>query len=63
MIQERLKKVLKIMEDRKLPQIIVSDPASIFYLTGKWILPGERMLVLYLNLNGKINYLLMNYFQ
>ncbi|AWI04248.1 M24 family metallopeptidase [Clostridium drakei] len=53
MIQERLKKVLKIMEDRKLPQIIVSDPASIFYLTGKWILPGERMLVLYLNLNGK----------
>ena len=41
------------MEERKLPQMIVSDPASIFYLTGKWIHPGERMLVLYLNLNGK----------
>ncbi len=53
MIQERLKKVLKIMEDRKVPQMIVSDPAAIFYLTGRWILPGERMLALYLNLNGK----------
>jgi Xaa-Pro dipeptidase len=53
MIQERLKKVLKIMEEKKIPQMIVSDPAAIFYLTGKWILPGERMLALYLNLNGK----------
>jgi len=52
-IKERLEKVLKFMEERKLPQMIVSDPASIFYLTGKWIHPGERMLVLYLNLNGK----------
>ena len=52
MMQERLKKVLKIMEERKLPQLLVSDPAAIFYLTGKWIHPGERMLVLYLNLNG-----------
>jgi Xaa-Pro dipeptidase len=26
--------------------MIVSDPMNIFYLTGKWIDPGERMLVL-----------------
>ena len=38
MIQERLNKVLKIMEEKKIPQMIVSDPAAIFYLTGKWIL-------------------------
>ncbi|MBE6083007.1 aminopeptidase P family protein [Acidilutibacter cellobiosedens] len=52
MIQERLKKVLEIMEKKKLPQIIVSDPSAIFYLTGKWIFPGERMLALYITLNG-----------
>ena len=53
MIQERLNKVLKIMKEKKVPQMIVSDPAAIFYLTGRWILPGERMLALYINLNGK----------
>ena len=53
MIQERLNKVLKSMRDSKIPQMIVSDSNAIFYLTGKWILPGERMLVLYLNTNGK----------
>jgi Xaa-Pro dipeptidase len=30
--------------------MIVSDPPAIFYLTGKWISPGERMLALYLSL-------------
>ena len=29
--------------------MIISDPAVIFYLTGAWIRPGERLLVLYLN--------------
>ena len=52
MIQERLNKVLKIMREKKIPQMIVSDPAAIFYLTGKWIYPGERMLALYINSNG-----------
>ncbi len=52
MIQERLNKVLKIMEEKQIPQIIVSDPSAIFYLTGRWIHSGERMLALYINLNG-----------
>jgi len=52
MIQARLNKVLKIMEEEKIPQIIISDSNAIFYLTGRWILPGERMLALYINLNG-----------
>ena len=52
MIEERLNKVLKIMQEKKIPQMIVSDSAAIFYLTGKWILSGERMLVLYINLDG-----------
>ncbi|MBU3201505.1 aminopeptidase P family protein [Clostridium estertheticum] len=53
MLNERLNKVLKIMAKDKIPQMIVSDPAAIFYLTGKWILSGERMLVLYINLDGQ----------
>ncbi|APC41708.1 M24 family metallopeptidase [Clostridium estertheticum] len=53
MLKERLNKVLKIMAKDKIPQMIVSDPAAIFYLTGKWILSGERMIVLYINLDGQ----------
>lgn len=52
MYKERLNKVLKEMEKQNMPQMIISDPASIFYFTGKWIHPGERMLALYLNTNG-----------
>ena len=40
------------MEEHEVPQMIVSDPVAIFYLTGKWIFPGERLLALYLNVNG-----------
>ncbi len=49
----RVNRVLKAMEEKGIPQLIVSDPVAIFYLTGKWILPGERLLALYLNTNGK----------
>lgn len=48
----RLNKILSSMSDQNLNQIIISDPASIFYLTGEWIHPGERMLALYLNIEG-----------
>ena len=52
MIQQRLDNLLKIMNEEKVPHMLVSDPSAIFYLTGKWIFPGERMLALYINLNG-----------
>lgn len=52
MIQERLNKVLMLMKEKEIPQMIVSDAVAIFYLTGRWIHSGERMLVLYINLNG-----------
>ena len=44
--------ILSAMEAEDVPQIIISDPAVIFYLTGAWIHPGERLLALYLNTNG-----------
>lgn len=52
MNHERLSKVLLGMSARNIPQMLVTDPAAIFYLSGKWILPGQRMLVLLLNHNG-----------
>ena len=52
MDQNKVSRVLKSMEEKGVPQMIVSDPVAIFYLTGKWIFPGERLLALYLNVNG-----------
>ena len=52
MNSSRIPRILSAMKERNLTQMIVSDPAAIFYLTGKWIHPGERMLTLYLNISG-----------
>lgn len=52
MHKERVKKILSAMQQQHISQMIISDPPSIFYLLGKWIHPGERMLVLYLSLEG-----------
>ena len=52
MFEERIKRVLGKMKERGLEQMLVSDPNSIFYLTGKWILPNERLLALYLSADG-----------
>ena len=48
----RVNNVLKEMEKQGLKQMIVSSPPAIFYLTGKWFSPGERLVALYLNTNG-----------
>lgn len=53
MKQERLNKLLEQMKINNIPQMIISDPAAIFYLTGRWIHPGERMLALYITSNEK----------
>lgn len=52
MKEERVEKVLSEMKRRGIPQMIISDPSCIFYFTGKWFFPEERMIVLYLNVNG-----------
>ncbi|WP_040327773.1 M24 family metallopeptidase [Clostridium ihumii] len=52
MKQGRLNNVLEGMKERGIPQLLISDPAAIFYLTGRWIHPGERLLALYINING-----------
>lgn len=54
MKNNRLARVISGMERMGLEQIIVSAPASLFYLTGKWITPGERMVALYLTSDGEV---------
>lgn len=54
MDKKRLNKVLNEMGNSGIEQMIISDPVNIFYLTGKWIFPGERMLVLYIKLGESV---------
>lgn len=52
MKKNRLNNVIKSMEEQGLNQMVVTSTPAIFYLTGKWISTGERMIALYLNRNG-----------
>ena len=49
----RIEKVIAGMHDLGISQLLVSSPASVFYLTGKWIQPGERMLAFLVKENGE----------
>ncbi len=42
--------------------MVVTSAASIFYLTGKWISSGERMVALYLNINGNHKFIVNKLF-
>lgn len=53
MYQNRVKRVLEHMEHLGLSQIIVSSPCSVYYLTGIYVQPMERMLALYLDTDGR----------
>ncbi|GIM29055.1 proline dipeptidase [Clostridium polyendosporum] len=52
MNENRLERVLTEMEKQGLTQMLISSPSAVFYLTGKWIEPGERMLTFYINISG-----------
>ena len=50
---ERINRVTANMAACGLKQIIVSNPASVFYLTGVWCEPFERMLALLVKADGE----------
>lgn len=52
MNSQRLSLMKTLMAEQGVDQIIISDPATIFYLTGKWFSPGERLLVLLIAQTG-----------
>ena len=53
MYQERLSRVLAAMERMGLEQMLVSDPDSIWYLTGYDVFPFERLYAFYLRKDGQ----------
>ena len=48
----RIQRTVQEMRAAGLKQLIVSSPSSIFYYTGKWVHPGERMLALLIRDSG-----------
>ena len=52
---ERLEKVIANMHAMSLDQLIVSSPTGIYYLTGKMIHPGERLVALNINKKGDVS--------
>ena len=53
MFQKRVDQVIARMKADGLKQILVSEPCSIYYLTGVDVGPGERLFALYLNDEGR----------
>ena len=52
MKEERIRRVLEGMKEAGVGQLLLTDPMAIYYLTDKWLLPGERMYGLYLHADG-----------
>ena len=52
MNSQRLSLMKSLMLTHGTDQIIICDPSTIFYLTGKWFSPGERLLVLLVSQTG-----------
>ena len=50
----RLSRVIANMEAAGLSCILVSAPHSVYYLTGRFIAPGERMLALMIKSDGEV---------
>ena len=51
--RSRMDRVLEKMAQRGLEQLVISDPVSIWYLTGVKVNPIERLFALYLRRDGR----------
>lgn len=49
----RVNRIVELMEKEGVKQLLITSPASIYYLTERHLEPGERMLALYLNYKGE----------
>ncbi len=54
MQQERVNRILEKLGAMKLDYMIVSEPVSIFYMTGIDIEPGERLYALLIDKEGAL---------
>lgn len=62
MNNDKFTKILSAMTHSGIPQLLISDPAVIYYLTGVSIQPGERMLVLVLRQDGNHRFFINDLF-
>lgn len=46
--------VAEKMKQDKVEHLILADPSTIFYLTGTWFHPGERLIVLHMKADGSL---------
>lgn len=63
MNNDKFTKILSAMTHSGIPQLLISDPAVIYYLTGVSIQPGERMLVLVLRQDGNHRFFINDLFR
>lgn len=54
MNQQRLKLVVENMKKAGLHQMIVTETEPVYYLTGIWVAPMERMMAVYLDDTGRV---------
>ena len=50
--ESRKTRVIENMRAQGLDQILVTSTPSVYYLSVKWVTPGERLLALYINSDG-----------
>ena len=62
MDNNKLSRIKARMQEKGIPQLVISDPVPIFYLIGKWIYPGERFHALYINVNGDDHFVMNKLF-
>lgn len=53
MYKNRIENVINNMEKMGLNQILITSTAAVFYLTGLWVEPHERMIALYISSDKK----------
>lgn len=53
MNSKRFKRLEDLMKNNALNQVVVTSTQDIYYFTGKEIYPGERMLALYMDTDGR----------
>ena len=54
MKQSRINRVIANMQQKGFTQILVTSSPSVYYLTGVWVEPGERMLAMLIQDDGTV---------
>ncbi len=63
MSNEKYDKVLSLMKENNVDQVLIADPASIFYLTGKLIHTGHRLYAMTIDKKQNKNITIHEMFQ